>query len=261
MKIILSRKGFDSTAGGYPNAILPDGTLLSLPIPAKENTGCRYSDISYDSKTYFDYINQLAPRFQGEYCHHDPDIRPGSRLIPEWSPAFGQKGSAQGVIRNAQVGVGDIFLFFGRFQKTKYTNSGQLSYIKDSPILHIIFGYLEIGEVLTDFEKIKSFPWHPHAQDSWAKVKNNTLYLPADCLTLASDRAGCGVFDYDEKYVLTKSGCSTATWKEKDFYVPDQVLGNRKNSAKGEGIYYAGQWQELVLHESLEATNWIKTLF
>jgi len=33
MKIILSRKGFDSSYGGCPSPILPDGTLLSLPIP------------------------------------------------------------------------------------------------------------------------------------------------------------------------------------------------------------------------------------
>ena len=35
MKIILSRKGFDSGYGGCPNPILPDGTLLSLPIPSR----------------------------------------------------------------------------------------------------------------------------------------------------------------------------------------------------------------------------------
>ncbi len=33
MQIILSRKGFDSASGGGPSPILPDGTLLSLPIP------------------------------------------------------------------------------------------------------------------------------------------------------------------------------------------------------------------------------------
>lgn len=33
MKVILSRKGMDSEAGGIPSPILPDGTLLSLPIP------------------------------------------------------------------------------------------------------------------------------------------------------------------------------------------------------------------------------------
>ena len=31
MKIILSRKGFDSANGGGPSPIFPDGRLLSLP--------------------------------------------------------------------------------------------------------------------------------------------------------------------------------------------------------------------------------------
>lgn len=33
MKVVLSRKGMDSAAGGIPSPILPDGTLLSFPIP------------------------------------------------------------------------------------------------------------------------------------------------------------------------------------------------------------------------------------
>jgi len=33
MKIVLSRKGFDSSYGGCPSPILPDESLLSLPIP------------------------------------------------------------------------------------------------------------------------------------------------------------------------------------------------------------------------------------
>jgi hypothetical protein len=35
MKVILSRKGFDSGYGGIPSPVLPDGTMLSLPIPSK----------------------------------------------------------------------------------------------------------------------------------------------------------------------------------------------------------------------------------
>jgi len=38
MKVILSRKGFDSSYGGCPSPILPDGTLLSLPIPEMKFT-------------------------------------------------------------------------------------------------------------------------------------------------------------------------------------------------------------------------------
>ena len=37
MKIILSRKGFDSGSGGCPSPIFPDGSLMSLPIPDKKS--------------------------------------------------------------------------------------------------------------------------------------------------------------------------------------------------------------------------------
>ena len=51
MKLILSRKGFDSSAGGIASPILPDGRMISLPIPSSGDDftfadinvpGCRY---------------------------------------------------------------------------------------------------------------------------------------------------------------------------------------------------------------------------
>ena len=39
MKVILSRKGFDSSNGGCPSPIMPDGTLLSMPIPSNDEIG------------------------------------------------------------------------------------------------------------------------------------------------------------------------------------------------------------------------------
>lgn len=47
MKIILCRKGFDSSAGGYPSPlILEQNQLLSLPIPDnKIVTGITYKDL------------------------------------------------------------------------------------------------------------------------------------------------------------------------------------------------------------------------
>ena len=36
MKIILSRKGFDSANGGIVSPIMEDGTLVSFPIPSKD---------------------------------------------------------------------------------------------------------------------------------------------------------------------------------------------------------------------------------
>ncbi|MBA3801209.1 MAG: hypothetical protein H0X18_19410 [Geodermatophilaceae bacterium] len=45
MKLILSRKGFDSAAGGCPSPILEDGSMLSLPIPDRTSP-IRYRDIT-----------------------------------------------------------------------------------------------------------------------------------------------------------------------------------------------------------------------
>ncbi|MHA1380164.1 MAG: hypothetical protein ACTSRG_17460 [Candidatus Helarchaeota archaeon] len=48
MKIILSRKGFDSSFGGYPSPIFPNGSLLSLPIPGHNYvSGYDYNNDKY----------------------------------------------------------------------------------------------------------------------------------------------------------------------------------------------------------------------
>ena len=44
MRIILSRKGFDSANGGYPSPIMPDGRMVSLPIP-DQDTDVKYSQL------------------------------------------------------------------------------------------------------------------------------------------------------------------------------------------------------------------------
>ena len=73
MKVILSRKGFDSSNGGCPSPIMPDGTLLSMPIPSNDIDS--YSDLSYKEMSYSDILAQLAPRRKYNHCHVDPDIR------------------------------------------------------------------------------------------------------------------------------------------------------------------------------------------
>ena len=60
MKIILSRKGFDSENGKIPNPILPDGTLLSLPIPDKNGNNA-FSSLHWEGMSYYDIIHSLKP--------------------------------------------------------------------------------------------------------------------------------------------------------------------------------------------------------
>ena len=62
MKIILSRKGFDSGYGGYPSPIIEtNGTkeMLSLPIPLEDDKRS-YKDLWYKEQNYFKLIQDLS---------------------------------------------------------------------------------------------------------------------------------------------------------------------------------------------------------
>ena len=266
MKVILSRKGFDSANGGCPSPILPDGTLLSLPIPSDD--GVRYEELCYRENTYSDILKQLNPKTEYANCHVDPDIRTNNRLvsIPDWKPAFGQIGSSQGLLTNAHVGVGDVFLFFGWFKQTELFN-GQYRYVRKnsadfyhSADLHIIYGYMQIGEIITDSQRIADYYWHPHSSCERLNKTTNALYIPTEKLSFLPDHNGYGVFDYREDRVLTMNGQNRGTWKELDFLFPQNVYGKKKNSAKGEGLYYCGIWQELVVLESEGLLEWVKEI-
>ena len=271
MKVILSRKGADSSNGGIPSPIFPDGTMFSIPIPSGDAP--TYGDIAIGSDGSLLCSDFLAgirkSALAVSHCHVDPDIVQRYAVKPEgWKPAFGQCGAAQGYLRNtAGVKPGDLFLFFGNF---KAVSTGKtLSYrarpgipgatVPDGEI-QIIWGYLQIGEILTEPVEIKEYCWHPHAGQAHLDDSNNALYVPTRQLSFCKEMPGCGVFNFSERRTLTLSGANKATWKANPVYLPQNVVGNRQNSARGEGIYYAGIWQELCLAESIEAENWARLM-
>jgi len=267
MKIILSRKGFDSSSGGCPNPVMPDGALLSLPIPDDTLTpplpdnAVRYDDLCYDGCPYIKILKGLKPRKSFDICHLDPDIREGIRANPVdgWKPAFGQTGSPLGVLRNAGVTAGDLFLFFGVFRETEYHN-GYVRFKREAKPLQVIYGYMQIGAVLETPEEIAGYKWHPHAAVQHYNPKKNALYVPSDRLSFCPSLPGYGVLSYRADRVLTKPNENAATWEERSFLLPENVIGNRKNSANGGGLYYAGQWQELVLKSDENAEKWAASL-
>lgn len=259
MKIILSRKGFDSVSGGGPSPILPDGTLLSMPIPSDEAD--RYAQLSYGGRTYADMLAGLYPKKTFERCHLDPDIRAGIRTNPAdgWEPAFGQTGSAAGILRNVGVTEGDLFLFFGLFRKAEPDKMNFLRFVRGEKPMHVIYGYLQIGAVLKAPEKISRYRWHPHA-DAGRYGNNNILYLPDKRLSFLPNLPGYGVLNLQKQRILTMEGESPACWRELPFLMPSHVLGNRKNSARKKGLFYKGQWQELVLKPDPDAERWAKQI-
>ena len=63
MKIILSRKGFDSSNGGCASPIMPDGTLLSMPIPTNDEVS--FENIAWNGMAYAEILKQVSP---GKAC-------------------------------------------------------------------------------------------------------------------------------------------------------------------------------------------------
>src|SRR5437899_9510939 len=148
MKIILSRKGFDSSVGKVASPIFPSGELCSLPIPESMSNGCsiRYAQIRVGERSLGAVVHDLTQgKIKGDVqTHLDPDLRSGS--IPRranWKPVFGQAGSAESHLQNKGVKEGDVFVFYGWFRRVEQV-AGKYSYVKDAPDLHVIFGWLQI---------------------------------------------------------------------------------------------------------------------
>ena len=264
MKVILSRKGFDSSNGGIASPIFEDGTMISFPIPSDDEY--TYSDFVYDGVEYAKMLKDLRYK-GGKHCHPDPDLEQTRRKrnIRGWVPGFGQIGAAATYLKNIGVEKGDLFLFFGNFHFVEEKN-GKMRYVrntgdfyKDNDI-QVIWGYLQVGEILDTAEKQKKLKWHPHA-DSYRTCENtNVIFKATKTLSFDPSKPGAGLLTFNEKRVLTRYGCNKATWKRNDVYDEHRIYGNRKNSAKDRimGIYYSGIWQELGLKESDECTQWAK---
>lgn len=122
MKIVFSRKGFDSSSGGCPSPIV-NGKPISLPIPSKKDVSTTYADLGFAGLVH----KVTKGRLQGEAtCHHDPMFVAGECIL-------GQQGAAQSHLARNGVGVGDIFLFFGLFAEE---TSGERH--------HRIFGFMTV---------------------------------------------------------------------------------------------------------------------
>ena len=265
MKIILSRKGFDTVNGGCASPYIPDsgGTLLSLPIPISPSDGKRtYSELAYKGLSYDLLLKQLNTKKEYHTCHLDPDIRADIWLKApaNWQPVFGQTGSAQGHLWKQNVGAGDLFLFFGWFRQVQQTIDGGFRFVPKAPNLHVIYGYLQVERVLTNPEDMMRYGWHPHADISMRNNKNNALYLARKTLSFDKSKPGCGVLAFSENRVLTMEDRPMGTWKEIPALLPPNLVSTRKNSANGSGVYYKGVWQEMVLRENDESETWAKSV-
>jgi hypothetical protein len=291
MNIILSRKGFDSSLGGVPSPLFPSGEMYSLPIPeryrARLANPLRYQDIHSDVAgvtSVGDLVKDLTNGQSGPQTpvHLDPDLNSVSLPREEqWRPVFGQGGKAESHLQNQQVGVGDLFIYFGWFKQVERMGA-VYRYVRGAPNLHVIFGWLQVERRIALHAPAQlqtQVPawahYHPHCR---ARVyeQPDSLYVATSHLSLPGihlDQPGGGVFRrYSPALRLTAEGRTRSYWRLPRWFHP--VPGRRGFShhedlshweAEGDTVVLnsGGRGQEFVLDCQVypEALSWVAQLF
>lgn len=276
MRLILSRKGFDSASGGCPSPVLADGSMIALPIPDTCST-IRYDQLAWADRNLGELVETLTGGKQkSNFCAHlDPDVR--FDLMPRdagWRPALGQEGASQAHLLRQGVSAGDLFLFWGLFQRV----ANDLTRL-GSPF-HAIWGWLQVGEAAEVRSEIlpaldsSSWRWatsHPHVSKSrknpnWLYVASDRLVLPASS---PSGIPGAGFFGrFRPELQLTAnpeeklSRWALPAWFEPRDRKPLTYHADRSRwTRQGDRVLLqtVGRGQEFVLdvNEYPEAIEWV----
>jgi len=278
MRIIFSRKGFDSSSGGTPSPILPDARMVSLPIPDKQSS-IRYGDIRWQEYDLGSLVSNLTNGHipASHFAHLDPDINSESLpRLSEWRPIFGQTGAAQGHLRKNGVKSGDIFLFFGLFRNVIST-AGKFVWDTSSPLRYVLWGWLQIDEVLKiDNCNLSWANYHPHFHRN--SDTNNTLYIARRYLTLrgvsCAGMVGAGVFlHFSEQLMLTAPDATTPSqWELPQWFYPrdgkcpltyHSDLARWQRTKNRTRLNAVARGQEFILdtEDFPEAIEWLKGLY
>lgn len=189
MKLILSRKGFDSSSGKAPSPLFASSELRSLPIPesALTSSPVRYQDIQAANVNIGALVNDLTNGkiLSSSPAHLDPDLDPRSlERAAGWKPLFGQSAAAEGHLQRCGVQAGDIFLFYGWFKQVEQV-AEKFQYVRNAPDMHVIFGWLQIEQRIEVANRQAIPTWalvHPHC----CRVPHrlDSLYVATDQLQL-----------------------------------------------------------------------------
>ena len=274
MKIILSRKGCDSDFGGIPGIILPNNQILNIPIPGDDWENINYSDIevgNYGEKLV-NVMRTVTPhiRLYGQKkqitdevkCHLDPDLDYFAYpRLEGWKGCFGQADAAQTVLRKAGVSEGDVFLFFGWFNRT-YIENGRLRFCRGQG-MHLIFGWMQIDSVIYTHqaELPEWLQYHPHAIKRRLDRPSNCIYVGKESLSWNKEISGYGIFPkVSQELILTKEGMSRSRWQLPKEFQGIPITYHSINSWKDDYFQSACRGQEFVFGESDIVENWAKTI-
>lgn len=292
MKVILSRKGFDSSWGGFPSIILPKEMgrkMISFPIPVTSpEIGIKAEDIYYveAGKTLKDFFNELPIEQEKKYInnktgfHVDPEVQNikidnQKSFIERGYGTLGQCSAAAGHLANNGISAGGIsekdpaiFLFFGWFCKTEIEND-KIKYIGNPLVdgFHAIWGYLiavEAIEIL-DISKHPELKEHLHYRN-----KNHKEYKKGDKNTIFIGNK-FGTFNYSDNLRLTyfddkKTKNRRTIWAIPSFISEMTYNNKRIKEGKTKGnkliIDAASRGQEFVITKAdeEEMKKWLDNL-
>lgn len=247
MRVVLSRKGFDSTAGGGPSPLLPDGRLVTLPIPERR-PGPRSP--SYDDLGLAALMRSLGYPSDGR-AHLDPDlieaVRPRAK---EWRGAFGQVGAAASHLISRGVGSGDLFLFFGLFRRVEHVDGGY-RFVPGAVPFHAIWGYLEVERRVAATEPVAWAGDHAHFADP-DRGRPNIVFLA---------RAGrFGAFRFGDELRLTRPEARLVTdWQLPACFDAVDLTYHRSRSRDG-SLRAASRGQEFVCEATSAVAAWAQRL-
>lgn len=314
MKVILSKKGLDSSFSNKgitfnKEGDNKEGEMPFVPIPSN-NDKCKYDGdvINHLQKGCKLFYKQEGCKLSykvdsnpvGLNCHLDPQLIDyfENTDAKKFKASFGQVGGPQTTLSKADVGIGDIFLFYSWYYDKELKQDQ-----------NIIFGYMQIGAIirfdennkitleeldkkgnvvklenctsgyiLNEYNFIQNNPhWN---YEKYENKTNNTIYIARENFAFSSQKEGktvytevenipgFGLFNYHENLVLTEkpSGGKVPTkthWAIKGLE-DYETIGFKNVSKKleyGKGQIVKGFGQEFIFEDNNNAVQeWAEKL-
>ena len=237
--------------------------MLSIPIPVKgKEEGIHYSKMRFKGQSFRSYMKQLNLRLDQSTCHCDPYINANVFVKGKsWIPSFGNHGAAASHLINEKVTIGDLFLFFGTFQKVRRVDS-KWSFDKKSESMHVLFGFMLVEQILKMNEeqdkKVAAklgLQDHPHFVNEYPI--NNILFI--------GDKERSGIFNFNDDLILSHNGKAKSIWKVPSFFDECEISRNRNKSRFTKRKDFV-LWktvsigQEFVCQANQQLTTWANQL-
>lgn len=271
MRIILSRKGVDSGNCKASNLVLFDcqgkSEMIMIPIPSS-NDKIAYKDVTFSKDKEKDlYVKNYLKNFKidlSSLCHMDPNLA-NYLDEPNFLGSVGQIGISQSHLENQEIQKDDLFIFFGKYEIQKFSQTKVEKIAKDK---HIMFGYLQIGEIIcpndpknggrASYEQ--KYPWiknQPHWNfEKYKNIESNRIYIARERCSFDENIKGFGMFNFSEDLILTKNGRSISKWELPKPLMNLKITYHNESNYKEDYFQSASRGQEFVIEKNEKAEKW-----